>query len=137
MGTPASTWPGSRRLLSTAHSSYLVHRNPTIWLGALPCNGSSLCIWHLPFCTHCCLFCHWLVGKFLRRIQRSLTCLCISLELIETKPFHVHRITLFTPNSQPSIESYWMSLTAPWLLFGKQHQMLEPMSGKRLLHVSV
>ena len=28
VGAPASTWPGSRRLLSTAHSSCVVHRNP-------------------------------------------------------------------------------------------------------------
>ena len=33
VGAPASTWPGCRRLLSTAHSSYLVHRNPAIWVG--------------------------------------------------------------------------------------------------------
>ena len=34
VGAPASTWPGSRRLLSTAHSSCVVHRNPANWLGA-------------------------------------------------------------------------------------------------------
>ena len=34
VGAPASTWPGSRRLLSTAHSSCVVHRNPAKWLGA-------------------------------------------------------------------------------------------------------
>ena len=28
VGAPASTWPGSRRLLSTAHSSCLVYRKP-------------------------------------------------------------------------------------------------------------
>ena len=27
---PVSTWPGSRRLLSMAHSSCLVHKNPAI-----------------------------------------------------------------------------------------------------------
>ena len=31
--TLASTWPGSRRLLSTAHSSCVVHRNLANWLG--------------------------------------------------------------------------------------------------------
>ena len=34
VGAPASTSPGSRRLLSTAHSSCIVHRNPANWLGA-------------------------------------------------------------------------------------------------------
>ena len=33
VGAPVSTWPGSRRLLTMAHSSYLVHRNPAVWLG--------------------------------------------------------------------------------------------------------
>ena len=33
VGAPASTWPGSRRLLSAAHSSCLVHRDSAVWLG--------------------------------------------------------------------------------------------------------
>ena len=30
VSAPVSTWPGSMRLLSTAHNSYLVQRNPAI-----------------------------------------------------------------------------------------------------------
>ena len=56
VGAPASTWPGSRRLLTMAHSSYLVHRNPAVWLGALPFNSSSLSICHLCVCV--CLRAH-------------------------------------------------------------------------------
>ena len=50
-----STWLGFRRLLSMAHSFCLVHRNPAIWLGALPFNGSSLSICH--FCHLCVCVC--------------------------------------------------------------------------------
>ena len=52
---PVSTWPGSRRLFSMSHSSYLVHRKPAIWLGALPFNGSSLSICRACVCVCVCV----------------------------------------------------------------------------------
>ena len=60
VGALASTWPGSRRLLSMPYSSCIVHRNPANRLGGVcdMCNGSSLSIFAiLPFCHVCVCVC--------------------------------------------------------------------------------
>ena len=60
VGALASTWPRSRRSFSTAYSSYLVYRNPAIWLGDYRLTAAYLFgICHL--CTIClsvCLLLH-------------------------------------------------------------------------------